>query len=199
MNNDFPSIVYGISGGFDPKEKMVYITMSYLNDFHETIGFNITNNKFTGFYDFDASYYFNINNALYAFRGTNDRNMYHFGSGQIGNYFIGNFPRYFTIIVKDDSNIAKIFDTFEIIGNNEFFSYIEYALENGDDTTEYFSGPNARYVNHKLKYRNKRWVGNFPRILRERMVDGYLKITFVNTETNDARFLQMLTNFREMI
>lgn len=200
MDIDFPPInYYGISGGFDPKEKMVYITISRLNKIDETIGFSIKDNKFTGFYDFNASYYFNINNSLYAYSRTNDHNIYHFGSGQIGNYFIGNFPRYFTIIVKDDSNIAKIFDTFEIIGNNKFFSYIEYALENGDDITEYFSGPNARYINHKLKYRNKRWVGNFPRILRERMVGGYLKITFVNTETNDARFLQMLTNFREMI
>jgi len=194
---DYPASGFGISGGFDPKNKMVYISFRTAS-FVETIGFSIRDNKFVGFYDFDPGLYFNANNALYA-AGFNLDSIHHFGSGDVGEYFGVSYPRYLTIIVRDDSHIDKVFDTFEVIGNDEFFTYINYALENEDNISEYLQGSSARHVSQKLKYRNKRWFGNFPRILHERLVGGYCKITFVNTGTSDARFLQMNTLFREMI
>ncbi|NLG02259.1 MAG: hypothetical protein GX567_00255 [Clostridia bacterium] len=194
---DYPASGFGISGGFDPKDKMVYLSFRTAS-FIETVGFSIKDNKFTGFYDFDPGLYFNANNALYSSNFNLD-SIHHFGSGVLGQYFGVSYPRYFTIIVRDDSHIAKIFDTFEVIGNDEFFTYLNYALENGDNISEYLSGSSARHVNQKLKYRNKRWFGNFPKISHERLVGGYCKITFVNTGTSDARFYQLNTLFREMI
>lgn len=194
---DYPASGFGISGEFDPKEKIVYVSFKTAS-FAETIGFSIKDNKFTGFYDYNVGRYFSANNALYATDFyLNDIHL--FNVGTIGTYFGVSYPRYFTIIVRDDSNIAKVFDHWEIIGNDEFFSMVNYALENTDDISEYLSGSLSRHVNQKLKYRNKRWFGNFPKIEYERLVGGYCKITFVNTNGADARFLQMKTMFREMI
>lgn len=194
---DYPAYGFGISGGFDPKEKMVYISFRTAT-FVETIGFSTKDNKFTGFYDFDPGLYFNANNALYA-SNFGLSAIHHFGSGNLGEYFGVSYPRYFSIIVKDNNLLAKIFDSYELIGNDEFFTYINYTLENEDTISEYLSGSSARHVTQKLKYRNKRWFGNFPKLLRERLVGSYCKITFVNTGTNDARFLLLKTKYREMI
>ena len=194
---DNPGHDYGVLGGYDPREKMVYMTFR-TNGFNETIGISIKENKFVGFFDFKPRLYLSAKDYFYAV-GDTFRKLYQFGTGTIGSYFGETKNRYFTIIVKEDSNIAKIFDTFELVGNEHFFNTIDFTLEDASTIKEYYSGATSRHVSQKLGYRNKRWYGNYPRIDRERMVGGYVKITFTDSGSEEIRFVQMKTSIRQMI
>jgi hypothetical protein len=194
---DNPTHLFGILGGYDPKEKIVYISFK-TNGFNETIGISIKSNKFVGFFDFRPRIYFNFRDDLYSIDNT-FKTLYQHGAGTIGSYHGTTYDRSFTIIVKENSNEAKIFDTFEIIGNDKFFSTIDFTLEEGSTTKEYYSGANSRHLAKRLEYRNRRWFGNYPKISRERIGGGYVKIKFTDSGSSDLRFLQMKTIARQMI
>jgi hypothetical protein len=194
---DNPTLDYGVISGYDPREKMVYITFR-MNGFDETVGINIKSNKFVGFFDFQPRLYFSFRDYMYAVIN-NSKTIHQHGTGTIGSYHGVTKDRYFTIIVKDPNNLAKIFETFELIGNDKFFATIDFTLEDGSTTKEYYSGANSRHLSQRLEYRNKRWFGNYPKISRQRLVSGYVKITFTDTGTDDLRFLQLKTAYQEMI
>lgn len=192
---DNPSYNYGINGGFDPRSKMVFMTFRTATVL-ETIGFNIKAGKFEGFFDLLPRHYFDIRDYLFV---ATDSVIHKHGVGALGTFFGTLYPQYLTIIVNDKNMVDRVFDTFELIGNDKFFDQVIYTLEDGTTITEYLTGSQARYVRQKISYRNKRWFGNFPRISRERLVGSYCKITFVNTGTGDARFILLKTGYRDSI
>lgn len=192
---DNPSYNYGINGGFDPRSKMVFMTFRTAAVL-ETIGFNIKAGKFEGFFDLLPRHYFDIRDYLFV---ATDSVIHKHGVGALGTFFGTLYPQYLTIIVNDKNIVDRVFDTFELIGNDKFFDQVIYTLEDGTTITEHLSGSQARYVRQKISYRNKRWFGNFPRISRERLVGSYCKITFVNTGTGDARFILLKTGYRDSI
>ena len=192
---DNPSYNYGINGGFDPRSKMVFMTFRTATVL-ETIGFNIKAGKFEGFFDLLPRHYFDIRDYLFV---ATDSVIHKHGVGALGTFFGTLYPQYLTIIVNDKNIIDRVFDIFELIGNDKFFDQIIYTLEDGTTITEHLSGSSARYVRQKISYRNKRWFGNFPRISRERLVGSYCKITFVNSGTGDARFIIFKTGYRDSI
>ena len=194
---DNPITSHGIVGGYDPRDKMVYLTFRSAS-LNETIGISIKSNKFSGFFDFRSRVYFNFRDYLYSVDDSFNTVFQH-GTGVIGSYHGITKDRYLTIIVKENSDIAKIFDHYQIIGNNKFFTTADFTLEDGSTVKEYFSGANSFHLADRLEYRNKRWFGSYPKISRERLVGGYVKITFTDSGSDALEFLQMKTTFREMI
>jgi len=194
---DNPGHDYGVLGGYDPREKMFYLTFR-MNGLDETVGIAIKTNKFVGFFDFKSRLYFNIKDYLYGI-GDTYRTMYQHGTGVIGSYYGETRDRSFSIIVREENNADKLFDTFELIGNDKFFTTADFTMEDASTVKEYYSGANSIHLTQRLKYRNKRWFGNYPKISRERLVGGYVKITFTDSGSDDLRFLQLKSSVRQMI
>ena len=197
---DNPVHQYGIVSGYDPREKVVYLTFR-TDSFEETIALSVKTNKAVGFFDFKTRLYFNAMNYMYAGIDTY-KAIHQHGTGLVGSYHGESKDNSLTIIVKEESNLAKIFDTFELIGNgDQFFTSAEFISENGDSAIEYYTGVNSRHLKQRLSYKNKRFFGNYPKIERERIVGGYVKITFIN-EANSGltpKLLQLKSSYREMI
>ena len=188
---DNPGKDYGIVGGYDIRNKLVLMTFRMPGEIYETIAYNVKKNKFIGFFDFEVKHYFNWKDWLYAI--PDNRNIIHqHGEGIRGTYHGVTSPMYFSVIVKDDSNAAKIFDNFEYIGSEDTFTKLMY--ENTDQSIEETIA-NNRFI----KYRNRRYFGSFPKINRERLMDGYLKITFYYNGTDEINFNELKTTFRKMI
>jgi hypothetical protein len=66
-----------------------------------------------------------------------------------------------------------------------------------ENSSQYIEETTA--ANRNYSFRNKRWYGNFPKVNRERLVDGYLKVTFFNDSTDDIHFNEMITEVSKMI
>ncbi len=188
---DNPGKDYGIVGGYDIRNKLVLMTFKMPDDTNETIAYNIKKNKFVGYFDFNSRYYFNYKDWLYSIPNLKYKIHQH-SEGVHGTYHEASSPMYFTIIVKDDSNAAKIFDNYEYIGSENAFTKLMY--ENSSQSIEETIA-NNRYI----KFRNKRYFGNFPKVSRERLVDGYLKITFYYEGSDEVSFNELKTTFRKMI
>ena len=188
---DNPIKDFGVIGGYDIRNKIVLMSFIMPGDLYETIAFNIKKNEFIGFHDYKARYYFNWKDWLYSFGNTNNI-IYQHGTSTPGIYHGVAASMYFSIIIRNDSHEAKIFDNFEFIGSADTFTKLIYA--NSEQSTEELITSN-KYITR----RNKRWFGNFPLVTRERLVDGYLKITFYYEGTNEISFNELKTTFRKMI
>jgi hypothetical protein len=191
---DNPFINLGITGGYDPRLKIVFITFLCPNYLRKTIGLDTKTNKFIGFFTFRYQSYFNYKKWMYGISYNN--HIAQFGVADPG-YFDGYQSAYFSIIIRDNNSLVKLFDYFEYIGSENPFTRIKF--ENSKQSiTEIVSN------NRNLKFRNKRWYGNFPKINRERLVDGYLKITFYYDGnyidgSYTVTFNQLKTTFNQMI
>lgn len=174
------SYLGGCFGGYDPMTKMVfysYIVPSGGNVTRYTIGIHTVLNKYVGRYDIYPGAYFTVKDHLFQMN-LERLGAYINGTGTYSNFFGSQYGSFVTIIVKEESNTAKIFDTFEMIGNENLFSSILY--ENTSQSIEeiiasYFP---LSVLNRNYDFKKRRWFGNFPRVSRERLSDGYLKITF---------------------
>lgn len=182
---------FGIVGGYDIRNKLVFVTFRMPGEVYETIGYNIKKNKFIGFFDFKARKYFTWKDYLYSIDDGSNQIFQH-GLGVPGNYHGETNQMYFSIIVKDDDHIAKIFDNFEYIGSENSFDWIKYNTSSQEIIETSALSP-------ALKFRNKRWYGNFPKVERERLVDGYLKITFYKYGGTEVTFNEIKTTFRKML
>jgi hypothetical protein len=144
-----------------------------------TIGIHSILNKFIGFFSFAPSVYvpykgylFEVDSLLAGF--------YIHGQGEYMNFFGIQYSGYVTVVIHEESDLAKIFDIFELIGYSNFFTSVLY--ENSDQSIEeivanYDSG-GCVIQNRNYIYRKRRWLANFPKATRERLADGYLKVTF---------------------
>jgi hypothetical protein len=175
---DNPISSYGIFGGYDVPSKMVFISFK-LSTGVKTIGINASLNKFIGFYNLYPGAYITGKNHLFHVNST-FLDVYTHGIGTYMNFFGTQYHAYVSIVVKEDTNIAKIYDTFEIIASRNFFNKVRY--ENSEQSKEevvcdYTTGT-CVVTNRDYKYSKKRWFGSFPKVSRERLNDGYLLITF---------------------
>lgn len=121
---DTPMLYRGITGGYDPDTKMVYVMFHFPSGSKRTIGLDIKTNKFIGFFNFSAQTFFNQKNFMFS--TYNNRFIEQYGVGTIGRFNETYYPSYFSIIVKDNSSIAKLFDHFEFIGSETTFSRLTF-------------------------------------------------------------------------
>jgi hypothetical protein len=180
---DNPFTGFGIYGGYDPMSKIIFCTFKVPDAIttvkNYTIGIHSILNKFIGFFNLTPGYYITYKGNLLEIDDILS-SFYIHGLGDYMNFFGVQYPGYVTIVLKEESNIAKIFDIFELIGYTNFFTSILY--ENSGQTIEeitadYTSG-SCVIQNRNYIYRKRRWLGNFPKVNRERLADGYLKVTF---------------------
>jgi hypothetical protein len=187
---DNPLKYEGVVSGYDVRNKMILMTFMYYGQ-SQTIGLNIKGDSFVGFFDLKPSMFFNHKSWLYSVDNSNYI-IYQHNAGPVGSYHGEIKDQYFSIIVKGEDEEAKIFDTFEYIGSQETFSSIRYQTD-----TQFIQENTSG--NRNLKFRNKRYYGNFPKIKRERLVDGWVKITFLYSGSNPVSFNQLKSVFRKMI
>lgn len=189
-NYDNPLTGRSIISGYDIRNKIIFLTFR-LSGLNKTIGYNTKPGMFIGFFDFNVKEYFHWNDWLYAV-GENENTIYKHGSEVPGEYFGYNKGCSITFIVKDNTAIAKIFDNFEYIGSKDSFDIIKVSTS--EQTIQ-----ESISLNRFIKFRNKRWFGSFPKVGRERLVDGYLKITLSYNGLNKVSINQFKTIFRKMI
>lgn len=192
LGYDNPISSYGILSGYDPYLKIVFTTF-FAENFNKTIGYNTKNGKFAGTFNFYPRMYFDYRNFFYAVDNDRTRMFLMNSNENRGRFFGTDYDAYLTLVIKDDSNLAKIFDNFEIIANENFLEYAGFENSEQGITETILGTRNA-------SFRNRRWYGNFPLVNRERFVDGYLKVTFrIPYGTNEATFNEMKTFVRQMI
>jgi len=187
-----PNINFGIVGGFDIRNKLIFVTFRMPGELFETICYNIKKNKFIGFFDFKVRRYFNWKDYLYSI-DDNLNNIHQHGIGSPGMYHGVFYNQYFEIIVKEQSNLPIIYDNFEFISSQDTFKQLVYEDQLGASVSDLIN--NSR----NIKFRNKRYYGNFPRIERERLSGGYIKMKFINDSTTSIWFEELKTYFRKMI
>ena len=173
-------ILGGCHGGYDPMSKMVfytYIVPGGATPQRHTIGIHTVLNRFVGRYDIYPGSYFTVKDHLFLTNNLRSSASVH-GLGPYCNFFGQQYQALVTLIIKEESNTAKIFDTFEYIGNENIFNSILY--ENSSQSIEEIvaSYYPVLLLNRNYEYLKRRWFGNFPKVARERLSDGYLKITF---------------------
>ena len=98
------------------------------------------------------------------------------------------------LVIKDRSNLDKIYDTFDFIGNENFFNKIRY--QNSTQDIEEVVDPDSV---EEYRYRNKRWYGTVPLVERARVMDSYLLVTFKVTVPEDVELYQVTFNTRKML
>lgn len=188
---DNPVDYEGVIGGYDPRHKIVLMTFRIQGETPQTIGLDMKSNKFVGFFDFGSRRYFNYKSWIYSVDDSNYIIHQH-GEGAPGMYHGEHFPQYFSIIIKGPDTKSKIFDKFEYIGSEETFTKMIY--EAMDQSIE-----EDVALNRNLKYRNRRYYGNFPKVRRERFVNGWVKMTFYYDGSNSVSFNEILSTYRKML
>ena len=202
-DNPFSVIPRGVYGGYDPMTKMVFSSFIYQTGgsvINHTIGIHTLLNKFIGFYNLYPIAYFTVKDHLYEV-SPGRLDVYVHGTGAYCTFFENRYDALVSIVVKEQSNEAKVFDTFESIGNENFFSSVTYE-NSGQSITEQtvsYSLGTPDVLIRNLKYLKKRWFGNFPRVTRERLNDGYLQITFRLNAAYLVELLEYKTDVRKMM
>lgn len=193
ISDDNPVHGYGLLGSYDIRHKIAFLTFK-LPGYTETVGYDIKNDVFVGFFDINPSISYNFKDWWFVIENkvALPSLIYNSGIGIPGMYHGSLFNQSFTVIIKDQEKLEKIFDSFKYIGNENIFTSIQYQNED-QSVTESTSG------NRNYEYRNRRWYGNFPKVDRERFVGGYLKVTFINSNMNSVIFNELETEVRKMI
>jgi hypothetical protein len=193
-------IPQGIIGGYDPESKIVFSTfIDPIAGKSYTIGIHTVLNKFTGRYGFYPHSYFTVKNHL--FHVSSDlQNIYVHGNGPYCTFFESFNEAYVTIIVKEDTNTAKIYDVFELIGNGNFFTSILYenSGQNIEEVTATYPGGIVTMQNRNYKFLKRSWFGNFPKVSRERLNDRYLKITYKMNNPYLVELFELKSNVRKI-
>jgi len=177
---DNPFTSYGIFGGYDPGSKMVYSSFVLPGALRYTIGINTVLNKFIGLVNIYPYAYIDYKNYMFQIKQDRLTGYVHGINSLYMNFFGTQYPGYVSIVIKEESNIAKIFDTFEIIASSNFFTSILYETSDQSIEETIASYPAGVFTrsNRDYKYLKKRWFGSFPKVDRERLNDGYMLVTF---------------------
>jgi len=189
---DNPILDYGVLGGYDPRYKMVYTTFFMPSGQKQTIGYNVRNSKFIGFFNFWPRLYFEYKDWMYSL-DANKTSLYQHSTNELRGTFHDIFASCsLEFIVKAGSKEAIMFDRWEMIASQQMF--VNMAFDNTEQSAFEFPAENRNY-----KFRNRRWYGNFPTVTRERLVDGWLRIRLNYNGTDEITFNEFKTFARKMI
>jgi hypothetical protein len=202
-DNPFATIPWGVHGGYDPMTKMIFATFNYALgavNYVNTIGIHSLLNKFIGYYNFYPVAYYTFKDHMYQSH-QNKLSVWTHGVGAYNTFFGTLYPAIVSIIIKEKNNEVKLYDTFEIIGNANFFTSIAYSnsIQSITENTVTYTGGVPSSLIRNLKYLKRRWFGNFPKVSRERLSDGYLQVTFTINSAVLVELLEMKTDVRKMM
>lgn len=197
----------GICGGYDPYHKVVFHTFfNPTSGTIKTIGFDTRLQVFIGEFTMPGNWYMRFRNRMFSTPQGLDT-IYRHGSGARANIYGTNLQPIIQIVVRSAEHTSLIYDSFEIIGNNQFFDQI--TCESSDQSVteliqDYLAGE-YRFLGRNYEYRNRKWVGNFPRFQvestqmvnrKERMLDSYMIVT-LRALPLETKFMQMTTEARK--
>lgn len=195
---DNPMKDVGMISGYDPMSKMIFCTFYVDAQIHYTIAVHTLFNKYMGKIDLYPRAYINVDDNMICFNDLKT-SAYVQGFGSYGNFFGTQYKASVSIIIKEPSNEAKIYDIFELIGSANFFTKILY--ENSGQSIEEVVASYATGIcvptTRNLSYDKRRWLGNFPKVSRERLADGYLKVTFKMDVPYHVALTQLKTTVRK--
>ena len=183
---DNPVFGNGIIGGYDYKNKIVYVTfwIDRSAGTYATIGYAIKINAFTGSFNFPASHWIghlgNKTNLIGIKDATSQEAHHHTNSQEFGEYYGEEKEAYFDMIFPAENIDPAIFDNLEITGSENLCRIISYDSldkQTQDIVMDYLSG--RKIINRNWKYRNNKWYGNIPSHNRQRLINDYLKIRFI--------------------
>lgn len=180
--HDNPMFGYGLIGGYDPKNKNVYMSFFFPDGTKKTVGVNLKLNVFTGFYNFPARLFMIMQNNLIGIAdvGLKQQAFLHTGKTEFGSYYGETHSAYFELIFVPEKAEPHIFDNLEITANENLCSkmlFDSFDKSVQDVIMDYTTG--REIFSKDWNYRNNKWYGNVPFYERQRLVNDYLKIRFI--------------------
>lgn len=161
--SDRPLVGVGITGVYDPKFKMTYLTFKYINhtagDYYVklnkdfTIGYYHPSKIFVGFYDWTPAIAHNHNQIVASVNNPKNKTVYYGDGMSSTNYVIGN------VVAYDNAEWICIADV----------TVAGYRL----DATKEPGTAGASYWT-KINQTNEIWVHNQPTTLSQTIAPGYL-------------------------
>lgn len=198
-NQDNPVTKMGIVSGYDEMYRTVYMTFSNGSEY-KTIAFNDILNSFVGEHTFQPTLYAKLHGRFITTNG-HEAWLHNAESSGRGSYFGEVSDSMIELIVNQNFDMSKIFDTFMLEGNDKFFYKIECETLNqkgvDDDIVDKTT---LELLSDNVEYRNQSWVGNFPLTEdSDRFVDNWLKIRFYfdNNKNELVKLLSLQTGFRK--
>ena len=197
LDFDNPYSTYGITGGYDPFQKIIFSTFSLPSGTSKTIGIDTRNNVFVGEFDMPGIIYMKQNNIMYSVPYQENKVYAHSLGEYLDIYGVGR-TALLQVVVKLENFDESFFDHFKINGDDEFFETIEIETYEGtasEDIQKYQDGQ-WRYVTRNYLYRNGKWQGTFPKLSKKRAVGSHMIVTFT-TAKGLTKFLDMTTFVRK--
>ena len=197
LDFDNPYFNYGITGGYDPYQKIIFSTFSLPSGENKTIGIDTRNNVFVGEFDMPGVMYMKNNNIMYSLP-YQENEVYAHSLGSYLNIYGESKTALLQIVIKLDNFDESFFDHFKINGGEEFFETIEIETYQGTSSEaiqKYLDGQ-WRFVTRDYIYRNGKWQGTFPKLSGKRAVGSHMIVTFTTTK-GLTKFLDMTTFVRK--
>jgi hypothetical protein len=197
LDFDNPYKDHGITGGYDPLQKVVFTTFSLPSEENKTIGIDIRNNVFIGEFDMPGVIYMRHNNIMYSIP-YRENEVYAHSFGEYLRIYGEYKTALLQIVVKLENFDEVFFDHFKINGDDEFFETIEIETHEGSqsETIQKYQDGQWRYVTRNYIYRNGKWQGTFPKLSGKRAVGSHMIVTFTTTK-GLTKFLDMTTFVRK--
>lgn len=186
VGKDNPVFKEGIIGGYDYKNKIVYVTFWIDRDAgtYMTIGFALKINAFAGSFKFPAVHFIGHQGNKTNLIGIRDSAWQeahlHTDLKDFGEYYGVEQEASFEMVFPAENVDPAIFDNLEITAGENLCRVISYDSldkQTQDIIMDYFAGRNL--INRDWSYRNNKWYGNIPLHNRMRLINDYLKIKFI--------------------
>lgn len=188
LKYDNPILKQGITGTYDEKLKLTYLT--YLQDNNNfTISIKDNENKFNSFHSFYPNKYFSKGDITLS-TDENSKNLYSYYNGEYNKYFNNKFPSKLTLLINPDADHDKVFNNIfynsevslnDLDMSNITFNYIK--AYNDYQTTN--KVPLTIGLNSNLRRKFREWKAIIPRIQnsRDRVRNPWI---FLELEFNHA-------------
>lgn len=171
LKHDNPILKQGVTGIYDEKLKLTYLT--YLQDKNNfTISIKDNENKFNSFHSFYPNKYFSKGDLTLS-TDENSKNLYSYYTGEYNKYFNNKFLSKITLLINPDADHDKVFNNIfynsEVYLNdldipNITFNYIK--AYNDYQTTNKI--PLVVGLNSNLRRKFREWRAIIPRIQNSR-------------------------------
>lgn len=188
FKNDNPLLGDGISLGYDPIRTDVYFTFAK-DSSYETLVYNISQESFSSFYDYNSSMYIPYKERFFTFKPDNHNLMYESFKGPVGNFYGENKESYIEFISNPEPLVECEFNNLEFkdecadeneIEKMETFDTIEVTNEFQD------SGEVQLKPKFNLRKLNRKWRVSIPRSNKvNRMRNTWVKIRLKSNNENN--------------
>lgn len=186
---DNPILKEGISIGYDNTRGDIYFTFAK-DDNSFTLGYNISQNGFSSFYDYNSSIYFPYKGEMYSINPSDQGEVYQFFAGKYNYFYKQNKESVFEFIASPEPLTEVTFNNLEykdeasnVVDNSEVihtFETIKVSNEFQD------SGIIQLKPKFNIRKLNRKWRLNIPRSSNKvnRIRNNWAKIKLQSNNTN---------------